>query len=172
MLDKNEIEKAIVQSIKDNAERIFDRSQDTIGCFVPVESGDLKSSGFKNDTNTGAVIGYNAPHAHDIEFGHEDRPITETSRIYVPSYRKSNGTVVKGHYKNINGKIITFQPKISKFEKGESITRTIKVDKARDGQAFLSRAVKRELDNFIDDMASNLSKAKLGGKVKVTFIKH
>ena len=171
-IPNKEIEKAIINGIQDNAQRIFERSQDTIGCFVPVLSGNLKSTGFKEDTQNGSTIGYTADYSRDVEFGHEEKPITEITRVYVPSYRKKNGTVVPGHYKNVQGRVIKFEPKISKFERGEEITRVLTSEKKTDGQQFLTRATYQELDNFIDDLAKNLAKVKLGGKVRVTFIKH
>ena len=38
---KNAIKKALIQGIQDNGSRIFYRSQDTVGCYVPVLTGEL-----------------------------------------------------------------------------------------------------------------------------------
>lgn len=148
----NTIKSLIIKGIQKNSQRIFDRSQDTAGCHVPVLTGKLKLSGFVRPHLQGAVIGYAAPYSSDVEFGREARPIEEVQTIYVPSHRKKNGTVVKGFYKQIKGRIIAFQPKISKFERGDLIYRHITEEPALKGQFFLSRAIVKEIPSLLDDM--------------------
>lgn len=165
-MNNQSIEKSVIKGIQDNSKKIFNRSQDTTGCYVPVDTGELKASGSVKDTGTGAIISYTADHAAQIEKGNPAIPIEETTRVYVPTYRKKNGTVVKGHYKEVKGKVVTFRPKISKFERGEPITRIMRQVPAREGQYFVSRAIKRELPSILDDIARNL-KNELGPNVQI-----
>ncbi len=150
---QNTIKNIIIKSIQKNGDRIFYRSQDTAGCFVPILTGDLKRSGYVRQQSNGVIMGYQEGYAADVEVGRDARPIEETQTIYVPSHRKKNGTVVKGFYKEIKGKIIAFEPKISKFERGKLIYRHIKEEPAIKGQYFLTRAVEREIPHLVDDMA-------------------
>ena len=166
MIDNNILEKSIIRGIQDNTKKIYNRSQDTTGCYVPVDTGNLKSSGSVDNTTTGAKIAYTADYAAQVEKGNPATPITEITRVYVPTYRRKNGTVVKGHYKEVQGKIIIFRPKISKFERGEQITRILKEEPAREGQRFVTRAIKRELPSILDDIANRLQKD-LGPNVRV-----
>ncbi|MBI2020152.1 hypothetical protein HYS94_01910 [Candidatus Daviesbacteria bacterium] len=57
------IYKAIVQGIQRNGDRIFNQSQQTSECFVPVDTGMLKKSGYVKQLSNGVEIGYIAPYA-------------------------------------------------------------------------------------------------------------
>ena len=155
------VKDTIIQSIQNNGGRIFNRTQDTLGCYVPVVTGELKQSGSLIKVRDGVKIQYTADHAAIVETGlPEATPLTDlnTQRVYVPTHRRKNGVVVKGHYKhygegkNPNAKIITFRPKHSKFEKGPEITRVITENAPRAGQFFLKRAVLKEITNLPEDM--------------------
>jgi hypothetical protein len=149
------IKRALIQGIRANGNKIYYTSQDTVGCYVPVLTGELKASGsliYKADS---VAIHYSAPHAAIVETGLESAiPLTGGSeRVYVPTHRRKNGAVVKGHYRNVqDGKAITFSPKISKFERGPEITRIITEHAAREGQEFLKRAVLKEIVCLSEDM--------------------
>jgi hypothetical protein len=153
------IKLALITGIQVNGKKIFYRSQDTVGCYVPVLTGELKSSGSIIYKAAGVSINYSAPHAAIVETGLETAiPLTGGSeRVYVPTHRRKNGAVVKGHYRNVqNGKAITFSPKISKFERGPEITRIITENAAREGQEFLKRAVLKEIVCLSDDVEQAL----------------
>ena len=123
------IKLALITGIQVNGKKIFYRSQDTVGCYVPVLTGELKASGSIIYKATGVSMHYSAPHA----------------------------AIVKGHYRNVqDGKAITFSPKISKFERGPEITRIITENAAREGQEFLKRAVLKEIVCLSDDMEQAL----------------
>lgn len=151
------VKNSIIKGIQATGNEIFYRSQDTVGCYVPVLTGELKSSGTVIYVRDGVKIEYTAAHAAIVERGlPEATPLTDpnTQRVYVPTHRRKNGVVVKGHYKhygegkNPNAKVITFRPKHSKFERGPEITRVITENAPREGQFFLKRAVLKEISNL------------------------
>jgi len=164
----NLIKDGIIAGIQKNGEYIFYRSQDTLGCYVPVLTGELKASGsiiYKRDS---VSIEYSAPHAAKVEAGlPEATPLTDadTQRVYVPTHRRKNGVVVKGHYKrydggkNPNAKVITFRPKHSKFERGPEITRVITENAPREGQWFLRRAVLKDISMLPAHIFTSLAKS-------------
>lgn len=57
------IRASIIQGIQRNGDRIYDTSQSTDKCFVPVDKGFLKHSGVKDDLPAGMRIAYRAPYA-------------------------------------------------------------------------------------------------------------
>ena len=102
---KNAIKKALIQGIQDNGSRIFYRSQDTVGCYVPVLTGELKSSGSLIYKAESVSINYSAPHAAIVEAGLETAvPLEGTGgeqKVYIPTHRRKNGVVVNGHYRTV-----------------------------------------------------------------------
>lgn len=150
------IEQAIVDGIRRNGDRIFNTSQATELCYVPVDTGFLKMSGRVENEENGVIIRYRADYSATIEFGQETAlPITGTQRVYIRTHRRKNGTVVQGHWNEYtNKKLIGFRPKIvgSKFERGEKIWRVISEEKPRAGQYFLTRAINEELPKISGDI--------------------
>lgn len=150
------IKRALIQGIHANANKIYYTSQDTVGCYVPVDTGELKASGSLIYKAEGVSIKYSAPHAAIVETGLETAVPLDgrgEQKVYIPTHRRKNGAVVQGHYRNVqDGKAISFRPKISKFERGPEITRIITEHAAREGQEFLKRAVLKEIVCLSDDM--------------------
>ena len=105
---------AIVKGIKSNAERIFDISQNTDGCFVPVDTGFLKQSGGVEALNDGATIRYRADYASEIEFGTPAQPWSGPQEVRTRTHKRSaytrkDGTYVKQwvpELKNVPAKFI------------------------------------------------------------------
>lgn len=147
------IKKAIILGIQRNGNRIFLRSLDTAGCFVPVDTGFLKSTGSVDHLSNGVEIKFAAPYSSDVEFGHEDRPINTTQRVYVRTYRRKDGSVVNGHWVEYKSKkVISWRPKISKFERGERIWRVLDKEPAQKGQLFLTRATIEKIQDLPTDI--------------------
>ena len=158
------IRKAISEGIYRNAERIFNLSQNTAACYVPVDTGNLKRSGVIERITGGARIAYRAPYSADVEFGIDQaRPIEGVQVVHKRAvkrkgYRTANGTYVPS--KTIaahdvtyeNKRLVRIRPKISKFEYGPPIYRVISEIKARPGQFFLTRAVKDGLEHLSGDI--------------------
>ena len=161
MLVEEFIEKSILNGMHNNTARIFNRSQDTAGGFVPVLAGNLKSSGVVASNGNKSTIKYTADYAAAVERGSEEREINTVQQVYVPAYRRNNGTVVKGHHKTVKGKIVTFRTK-----GGEEITRTITFEKERKGQFFTTRAIKQEIPKLVDDIVEQLKKGGSGINIK------
>ena len=164
------IKTALIQGIQQNGNRIFYRSQDTVGCYVPVVTGELKSSGSLIYKAESVSINYSAPHAAIVEAGLETAvPFnggTGEQKVYIPTHRRKNGAVVRGHYRTVQeGKAVTFSPRISKFERGPEITRILTEHAPREGQEFLKRAVLKEIVCLPDDM----EKAFLTGSTTIQF---
>jgi len=171
---------ALVDGMRRFGERIFSRSQETDKCYVPVDTGFLKRSGYTKQIPNGIEIGYIAPYSADVEVGHTDRPVQGTFSYLVPAHtRRShtrvnpNGTVVivaestipEHMVTLVNKRIITFRPKIDKFNRGPQITRVISVERGRKGQFFLARAAMDSLNGLPKDLIFALKKIK-GAQVK------
>mgnify|MGYP001570207808 CR=1 FL=1 len=159
---KNLILQAIVDGIRRNGERIFNLSQATEKCYVPRVTGFLAMSGGVEPITNGVELRYRASYSEIVHDGRETAiPITGTQRIYRPTYRRKNGSVVQGHWvEYTNKKLIGFRPKIagSKFERGEKIWRVISEEKPRKGQFFLSRAVVENIPYLPNDIEFNLKR--------------
>jgi len=143
---------AIVQGIKRNAERIFDISQNTEGCFVPVNTGFLKQSGGVEPLSNGATIRYRADYAADVEFGTKGEPWSGSQDVRTRSHKRKgyirkdgtyvNSHTVQSHTKHFeNSRLIGFRPKAGKFRSSKKIYRVMSAKNATEGQFFLSRAV-------------------------------
>ena len=145
---------AIISGIRRNGERIFDIANDTETCHVPVDTGNLKHSGYIDTKYPGGMeIGFTAPYASAVELGSPAKPITGTQSIYTHGYRRKDGVMVAPHYKHFVGKrLIAFRPKMSKFERGPLIFRVLNEEPAREGQHFLGRALKEGLHYLVQDV--------------------
>ena len=154
---------AIVKGIKRNAERIFNISQDTEGCFVPVDIGTLKQSGEKADLNDGATIRYRADYAAEIEFGTPAQPWSGPQEVRTKTHKRSaytrkdgtyvNAHRVQGHTKRYeNQRLVGFRPKNGKGRSSERIYRVMSNKGGFDGQFFLTRAVKEGIQFLPSDI--------------------
>ena len=166
---KQAIIRSIIDGIQRNGDRIFNTSQNTEGCFVPVDTGFLKRSGVKDDMAGGMRIVYRAPYSIAVEYGSEAQPYVGKQTIHVRSHKRKGYTrkdgayvapaVVKPHDKVYeDGKLIGFRPKLGKFEHGNLIFRVMKGHSTRKGQFFLTRAVRQELPNLPEDIEFYLKK--------------
>ena len=154
---------AIVKGIKRNAERIFDISQNTDGCFVPVDTGFLKQSGGVEALNNGATIRYRADYAAEIEFGTPSQPWSGPQEVRTRTHKRSaytrkdgtyvNAHRVQGHTKRYeNQRLVGFRPKNGKGRSSETIYRVMSNKGGFDGQFFLTRAVKEGIGFLPTDM--------------------
>ena len=166
MIEINKIiQEAIIDGIQKNADRIFKHSQEE----VPVQTGELKFSGNKIDTEDGSIVEYTADHAQKIEYGIEGKDVSdEITTVYVPAHRRKNGSYVKGHYKTYKGKVVTFRPSDST----EEITRVFTKFNDLEGRYFLTNAILEEVEYFVEDLSDALGNVDWGREVKrveVTF---
>lgn len=164
MADLNDlIMDAIVKGIKRNAERIFDISQNTEGCYVPVNTGFLKQSGGVEALPDGASIRYRADYAADVEFGTQGTPWSGTQEVRTRSHKRKgytrkdgtyvNSHIVQGHTKRYeNQRLIGFRPKAGKFRSNQKIYRVMSANNATEGQFFLTRAVQEGIGYLPTDM--------------------
>ena len=154
---------AIVKGIKRNAERIFDISQNTEGCFVPVNTGFLKQSGGVEPLPDGATIRYRADYAADVEFGTQGEPWSGTQEVRTRSHKRKGYTRKDGTYVNPhtvaghtmryeNQRLIGFRPKAGKFRSANKIYRVMSAKGATEGQFFLTRAVQEGIQYLPTDM--------------------
>jgi hypothetical protein len=153
MVDINAlINDAIVKGIRANADRIFDISQNTEGCFVPVKNGILKMSGNMVPLDDGASIVYRADYAAAIEFGTPGEPWSGSQDVRIRSHKRKayvrkDGTYVNAHNVQAhskhyeNSRLIGFRPKAGKGRSQKKIYRVMSSKGSTEGQFFLSRAV-------------------------------
>ena len=160
---KKQIEEAVIRGIRRNAERIFNLSQDTASCYVPVDTGMLKRSGYINETPKGSEIGYRASYASSIEFGAPEQPITGTQTVKVKSFKRKDGSIVQAHTKKyVNKRLIRIRPKHSKFEWGKPIFRVIDKIAEKKPQLFLTRSVRDGIPYLPDDIRFELKRSGIG----------
>lgn len=154
---------AIIKGIRRTGEAIFDLSQRTESCFVPVDTGFLKNSGYVKDIPDGVEIGYTAPYASKVEFGNPYTPYSGVQTVRVKAHTRrpflrADGTWVEAseigeHERRYEDRrLVGFRPKLSKFERGPLIFRILKGEPERKGQLFLSRA----LHEKIADLPNNI----------------
>jgi len=154
---------AIVKGIQANADRIFQISQNTEGCFVPVNTGFLKQSGGVESLPDGASIRYRADYAADIEFGTQGESWSGSQDVRVRShkrtgYTRKDGTYVSSH--NVSGhtkhyetsRLIGFRPKDGKGRSQNKIYRVMSAKNATEGQFFLTRAIQEGIHFLPTDM--------------------
>jgi len=160
---------AIVKGIRANADRIFEISQNTEGCFVPVKTGVLKMSGGVESLSDGASIRYRAKYAADVEFGTQGEPWSGSQDVRIRSHKRSSytrkdGTYVRSHNVQAhnkhyeNARLIGFRPKAGKFQSAKKIYRVMSAKNATEGHFFLSRAVMKGIMSLPTDMEFFLKK--------------
>ena len=179
---RERIHRALVAGMRRFGERVFSLSQETDRCYVPVDKGFLKHSGYVKDIPGGSTIGYVTPYAARVEWGGPAIPVTGTQIVKIPlhirkaharkGYFATRGTnsywveptwieksVVGPHEVTyVNKKVIRFKPKISKFERGPEIVRIISEEPERKGQHYLGRALKDSLPHMTEDIEFELLK--------------
>jgi len=173
------IKKAIVLGVQSNADRIFQISQDTEGCFVPVNTGFLKQSGRVVNLNDGASIQYKADYASEIEYGTPGESWSGTQEVRTRShkrkgYLRKDGTyvnphTVQAHTKRYeNQRLIGFRPKAGeKFKSNQKIYRVMGAKNATEGQFFLTRAVKEGLTFLSADLEIELKRLEQQGNISL-----
>lgn len=157
------VRKVIIKGIQRNGDRILDRSQQTDACFVPVDKGFLKNSGYKKDLPNGVEIGYTAPYAARVHYGGPFIPYTGTQTVNVRQHRRRSfvdrdgkqhpATVVQPHIRQyINARLVGFKPKLGKFERGKLMFRVLRGEPEREGTFFLTRALAEEIHHLPEDI--------------------
>ena len=81
---------AIKRALHETGETAFIESQNVI----PVDTGALKESGNFQAVGDGIIIRYTKEYASSVERGWEG------GRVWTRDYLRSDGVLVKGHYKN------------------------------------------------------------------------
>ena len=81
---------AIKRALHETGETAFIESQK----LVPVNTGALKSSGSFQAVSDGIIIRYTKEYASSVERGWEG------GIVWIRDYLRSNGALIKGHYKN------------------------------------------------------------------------
>ena len=172
---KKLVYKALIEGVRRNGERIFNTSQNTEGCFVPVNTGTLKKSGYTKNLPNGIEIGYTAPYAARVEAGGPAIPYSGTQVVHVQGYTRrgytrryrkdeprmiyvSSGSVKAHDRVYVEKRLVGFRPKFSKFERGPLIFRLMKEQPAQEGQRFLGRAVEREILYLPEDLSFYLKR--------------
>jgi len=180
-VSRRQVRQAIIRGIKRTGEAIFDMSQQTDLCFVPVDKGFLKKSGYTKPLPNGIEMGYTTPYAARVEYGGPAIPYTGTQEVFVPRHQRKGyyrkgpkgtrtyvpPTVVSAHtVKHVDSRVIGFRPKIagSKFDRGPLIFRVLEEEPAREGQRYLGRAVEHELPRLAELIGFEMQRL---GKVTV-----
>lgn len=168
--------KAIILGIQRNGDRVFSTSQNTDACFVPVDKGTLKRSGFVEKLPRGIRIGYTAPYAARVHSGGPAIPFKGTQVIHVGAhkrkgYEREDGVYVdpvevRSHDRTyVDKRVVAFRPKYSKFERGPLIFRVLKEEPARKGTFFLTRALAQEIQRLPEDIEFYLRRLEKTGTV-------
>lgn len=165
---ESKLRKAIIKGLQRNGDRIFDVSQRTEECYVPVDTGMLKKSGYKKNISKGFEIGYVTPYAADVEYGHNGKPaVTRTvtgGGYWRKSYKTKSGKIVPAKYiptytMQVTGKrLVQVQPKIDCIPHGPRIWVWIDDTKPREGQYFLTRATMVGIKDLVKDIEFYVSK--------------
>ena len=149
----------IIEGIQEWGDDVYLRSQDTMACYVPVDSGNLRDSGYIQELPNGVEIGYTADYASRVEFGGPSIPLKGTFEVDIQEHKRKDGTVIRAHKKTYkDSKLICFRPKIDKFTREPQICRVIKEVPEQKGQFFLTRAVQDSLPEFPIVLEKNLKK--------------
>ena len=154
------INKQIIKSIHSYGRRVYDTSQNTEACYVPVDKGKLKMSGSISRKEDSVEISYGSEsvdYASKVELGALPEPIIGDFEEYVPSYIRKDGTKVEGYFRTYhNSKPICFRPKIDKFTREERICRVMKMIPGQKGQFYLTRGVQDTISEFPAILENNL----------------
>jgi hypothetical protein len=179
---RNKINRAIIEGIRRNGERIFDISQDNAKGFVPVDRGILKQSGDTNKIRNGIEIFYKAPYSHIIEFGMPESYFKGTQVVHIKKHQmmyKGKKVWVKAHDKKyVNKRLVRIRTRQdwSRDELQASYGLTIPGDvtrmtqygphifvvmskiPARKGQFFLTKAVLKGIKKLPEDLKWSLGR--------------
>lgn len=158
---------AIVKGIQATGDDIFDLSQSTEKCYVPVDTGTLKKSGDNLYQPDGTKIVYIAPYAAVVEVGTEGTPIKGNQTLKVGKHTRKpylnkngvrvSGTEVSGYSRTYkNSRLVAFEPKLNKFERSPMIYRVVSEEGGRKGQFFLTRAVIKRIGNLVPNIETFL----------------
>ena len=160
---------AITEGIRRNGQRIFDISQQTENCYVPVRTGFLKENGGWENIERGVNLYYRTPYAADVEFGTESKPVSGSQSVHVKSHTrrgyttKSGKRVQKHHVSAYNmdlkdKKMVSWEPRINKFQYGERIFRVVDKEGGQKGQYFLTRAFYEGFPELVHDINFHLKR--------------
>lgn len=146
---------------------------------MPVDKGTLKHSGYTKPLGAGIEIGYTATHAAKIEYGSPAIPYTGSQTIHVQAFTRREHTrnayvtksgrpvpaatisssFVQAHDRiYVNKRLIGFRPKLTKFERGNLIFRVMSEERAREGQFYLTRAIRDSYPYLSEDLEFELKK--------------
>jgi hypothetical protein len=172
---RKNIHEAIVKALRRTGEDIFSLSQQTDMCYVPraPRGGTLAASGYTKNLPNGIEIGYTAPYASDVEYGHAFRPFLGKQEITVRAHKRKVWRSGRSSYKDgqaeqtvrthtrvyKNKRLIGFQPRLwPKKERGPMLFRVLEGEPARKGQFFLTRAFKEKIGTIPDNIAFYLGR--------------
>lgn len=177
---RQEFNKAIIEGVRRNGERIFALSQDNAKGFVPVDRGILKQSGYTRNIRGGIEIGYKAPYSSIIENGMPESYYKGNQVVHIRRHRiqTKDGTAwVKAHDKIFVGKrLMKIRPRMDWSREeleasygiripgdvtnmkvyGDPIFVVMSKIPARKGQFFLTRAVLKGIQKLPEDLMWSL----------------
>jgi len=147
---RNKIIEAVVLGIQRNGDRIFDISQQK----VPVDTGNLKRSGFVNRLDNGIEMGYRAPYAAAVENGiPRDVPITGTQVVHRRGYTRRDGTYVPPQ------DIVYRNKRLIPMGRGRNLRfRVIDTIRRREGVYFLLNSIREGIRSLPDDVRFGLER--------------
>ena len=160
---------AITEGIRRNGQRIFDISQQTENCYVPVRTGFLKENGGWENIERGVNLYYRTPYAADVEFGSDSKPVSGTQSVHVKSHTRKGYTTKTGkrvQKHNVSAydmqlkdkKLVSWEPRINKFQYGERIFRVVDKEGGQKGQFFLTRAFYEGFPELVHDINFHLQR--------------
>jgi hypothetical protein len=176
------INKAVIEGIRRNGDRIFDLSQDTARGFVPTDRGILKQSGYTRNIRNGVEIGYKAPYASIIEIGMPESYYKGTQVVHIKKHQmmyKGKKVWVKAHDKKyVNKRLVRIRSRQSWSRDELEASYGLKIpgdvsrmtiygphifvvmDKipARQGQYFLTKAVIKGIKKLPEDLKWSLGR--------------
>ena len=168
---KRSVYLGLIRGLRRFGERVFDLSQQTARCYVPVDIGILRRSGYTKKLENGIEIGYMAPYAGAVEFGNPKTPFDGIQVIHTQGFQRAGYTRTDGTYVRpaiisphdrtfINKRVVGFRPKFSKFDRGDLIFRVLEAEPERPGQFYLTRALQDSLPEASNDIEFELRKIK------------
>ena len=176
---RQDIDKAIVEGVRRNGERIFSISQDNSKGFVAVDRGILRQSGYTRRIRGGIEIGYKAPYSSIIENGMPESYYKGNQVIHVRKHRIKGGIWVKAHDKIfVNKRLMQIRSRqdwsrqeleasygiripgdVTRMKiYGEPIFVIMDKIPARKGQFFLTRAVLEGIKKLPEDLMWSLKR--------------
>tara|TARA_Y100000310_G_scaffold243152_1_gene247579 strand:+ start:2970 stop:3521 length:552 start_codon:yes stop_codon:yes gene_type:complete len=165
---KRSVRAALIRGLRRYGERVFSLSQQTERCYVPVDKGTLKDSGYTKKLENGIEIGYTAPYAAIVEFGGPGEVFEGSQSVHIREHdvrghfrtRVEGDQIwisphVRGPYTRVyeSQRLIGFRPKHSKFEREtKTIFRVVDSGADREGQFYLTRANRDSLPDLPKDI--------------------